>query len=248
MLIQYISDIHIEFYNNYKKIPKIIPNAEILVLAGDIGYPFSSLYEEFLSDMNNKFKKVFLLAGNHEYYNLGKNRDNGMEKINSRIREIISYNKLNNITFLDNSYEDYNGYRFIGCTLWSEIKDSAYLINDFQFIKHMDVELYNELYKVNYEFLEENIPNSPLPLIVITHHLPSYYLIEKKYKTNGIVNYNQCFASDCSKLFNEKIKLWIYGHTHSKNISEINNIKFICNPIGYPGENSTLSTNEIINI
>jgi predicted phosphodiesterase len=248
MLIQYISDIHIEFYNNYRKIPKITPNSEILVLAGDIGYPSSSLYAEFLIDMNSKFKKIFLLAGNHEYYNLGKNKDNGMEKINSKIKEIISYNKLNNITFLDNSYEDYNGYRFIGCTLWSEIKDKMYLINDFQNIKDINIELYNELYKVNYEYLEENIPNSPLPLIVITHHLPSYNLIDKKYKTFEILNYNQCFASDCSKLFNEKIKLWIYGHTHTKNISEINKIKFVSNPLGYPGENSTLSLNEVINI
>ncbi len=67
MRIQYISDIHLEFF---KVLPKQIvrPVADILCLAGDIGYPFSSLYRDFLKQVSRDFKKVFLIAGNHEYY------------------------------------------------------------------------------------------------------------------------------------------------------------------------------------
>ena len=47
MLIQYISDIHLEFYN-LSKIIKLIPSAPILCLAGDIGNPLLENYEIFL--------------------------------------------------------------------------------------------------------------------------------------------------------------------------------------------------------
>jgi len=34
-----------------------------------------------------------------------------------------------------------------------------------------------------------------------------------------------------------KITCWIYGHTHTQSIIMKNNVPFLCNPIGYPGEN-----------
>ena len=38
----------------------------------------------------------------------------------------------------------------------------------------------------------------------------------------------------------DKIKYWIYGHTHTSSNIIINEIPFLCNPIGYPNENSIL--------
>jgi hypothetical protein len=52
MLIQNISDVHLEFMS---KPPKIKVMAEVLCLAGDIGYPFSGIYREFLIKMNTDF-------------------------------------------------------------------------------------------------------------------------------------------------------------------------------------------------
>ena len=37
-----------------------------------------------------------------------------------------------------------------------------------------------------------------------------------------------------------KIKCWIYGHTHTSFNVIINEIPFLCNPIGYPNENKIL--------
>jgi len=37
-----------------------------------------------------------------------------------------------------------------------------------------------------------------------------------------------------------KIKCWIYGHTHTPSNVIINGIPFLCNPIGYPDENSKI--------
>jgi predicted phosphodiesterase len=228
MKIQYISDIHLELQ---KKIPKIIPVANILVLAGDIGYPDTNIYKEFLKEMNKLFKKVFLITGNHEYYS-----SNSMEEVENSIEKTLEIYNLKNITFLNSSYEDYEGIRFIGTTLWTNIKNPSNTINDMNIIKDFSVELNNELHSVQKEFLEESLQESPLPIVIITHHLPSYTLIHKEFQTDSWNKYNQNFASDCDSLIKPPIKLWIYGHTHKENNSVINSVHCVCNPIGYPSE------------
>jgi hypothetical protein len=114
--------------------------------------------------MNNKFKKIFLIAGNHEFYSIGKNRGKTMEEIEDRIKSIIIENSLDNISYLDNSYEDYEGFRFCGTTLWTQIKDIIYLTNHFKYIQNMNIEFRNELYEINCEFIEDMIKNSNLPI------------------------------------------------------------------------------------
>ena len=243
MKIQYISDIHLEFLS---KIPEINPVGDVLVLAGDIGHPFSNIYIDFLIAMNYKFKKIFIITGNHEFYSLGKNKT--MEEIDDKIKSIINDNNLNNITYLDDSYEDHEGFRFCGATLWSKIINKKYLNNDMTMIKDMNIEFRNELFNNSYEFINEVINNSNLPIIMITHHLPSFDLINSVYRTEEYINYTQCYASDCSKLFKEPIKIWIFGHTHKECDKEINGIKFLCNPIGYPDENKITDYCRIVEI
>ena len=91
--------------------------------------------------------------------------------------------------------------------------------------------------------LEKNTLQNNDNCIVITHHVPSYSLIDIKYKTQKMLPYNQCFFCDMDDLiekYNSKIKCWVYGHTHKSSNVIINNIPFLCNPIGYPNENSNL--------
>ena len=55
--------------------------------------------------------------------------------------------------------------------------------------------------------------------------------------------YNQwfyCNMDDLIKINVTKIKYWIYGHTHTPSNIIINEIPFLCNPIGYPNENRNL--------
>jgi predicted phosphodiesterase len=245
MKIQYISDIHLEHYN---KLPKIKPIGDILILAGDIGYPFSSIYKDFLIHMNKIFKKVFLITGNHEFYSCGKNEGKIMEEIDDYIKSIIFDNNLNNISYLDNSYEDYEGIRFCGTTLWTQITNTNYLINDFKIIKDMTIDLRNELFTNSCEFIDDTINKSTIPIVMITHHIPSHKLIHSIFQTDEYKNYNQCYASNCETFFKEPIKIWIYGHTHKESNIEINNIKFLCNPRGYPNENKQIDFNRFIEI
>jgi predicted MPP superfamily phosphohydrolase len=112
IIIRYISDIHLEFIkpnkiinfiNNIKKINE----DEICILAGDIGNPYSSNYEIFTDHISKTFKKTFIICGNHEYYN-----NKTIEETNIFLKDF--FDGYDNITFLNNSFEVYKGYTFIG--------------------------------------------------------------------------------------------------------------------------------------
>jgi len=85
--IQYLSDIHLEFFR-YDEIRflvrKIKPIHPILILSGDIGNPFEKGYRFFMKEMSLRFEKIFLIAGNHEYYG------NGIHETETQIRHVIN--------------------------------------------------------------------------------------------------------------------------------------------------------------
>lgn len=247
MRIQYISDIHLEFLSSLLKAKRFSPKADILCLAGDIGYPASPIYRQFLKSVSTDFKKVFLIAGNHEYYDpkgsqytAGSSaadvyyRAQSMDAVHETIKGVIA--DLPNITFLDNSYEDYEGVRFVGTTLWTRIPAApVVLINDFHEIPEMTPALYNELHLGACEFLESaDVQESPLPVVVITHHVPSPDFTHPAYVKYAA--YNCFFAADCERFFKPPLITWIYGHTHMPARTIREGIQFACNPVGYPAE------------
>lgn len=234
MEIQYLSDIHLELMT---KVPKIKVLADVLCLAGDIGYPYSGIYKDFLIKVNRSFKKVFLICGNHEYYMLGKNSvAHTMDDIKKMIRALLIIHKLTNVTFLDNSIEIYNGYTFAGTTLWTHLSQedqdrAANTMNDYANIQGLTPALSNTLHKESCTFIEHVMATAQSPVIMLTHHVPSYSLLRVP----------DCFyASDCTRYFCAPIKAWIYGHTHVAHLEILENIVFACNPKGYPCENTIL--------
>ncbi len=238
MKIKYLSDLHLEFYS-YNKInyytKKIIEDeCEILILAGDIGYPFCNKYVYFLKKIYKYFECIFIICGNHEYYKSDKINNHTFESIENKIKNIIKNNQLFNIYFLNNEYFDYQNYRFVGSTLWSNIKNNNILINDFNNIYNFTIEKYNHLHQLSKLFLMNTIQNSmeeDKKLILITHHIPSYKLVN----TNEFIH-NECFVGECDELICNKIKIWFYGHCVKGRIDIINNTVFCSNPIGYENE------------
>lgn len=233
--IHYLSDIHLEFYD-ITKIPRIlqqiVPQSPICVLAGDIGYPFQHTYEAFLRGIHSKFEHIFLIHGNHEYYQLKNNLGKSNEEIVKKTREIIethnlykihflhnSHYDLPNSTFLDSSYRmgeegsrESSNFRFIGSILWSKIEDSRYLSNDYL---QNGVDQLNETHELCKNYIKNALiqaQNEDKKVIMITHHLPSFKLNHSKYAK--YINYHQCFSSHSDDLIKEPIKLWIFGHTY----------------------------------
>jgi len=65
---QLLSDIHLEFPSALEHFPPFPVLAPYLFLVGDIGYPSKESYAKFLFAQSERYKGVFILAGNHEYY------------------------------------------------------------------------------------------------------------------------------------------------------------------------------------
>jgi predicted phosphohydrolase len=240
MKVTYFSDLHLEFIKPNKIeqfIRKIPPGIdEICILAGDIGNPYQKNYDSFMHFINKNFKKTFCITGNHEYYNKKKT----IQETNAFMQ--YYFQQFDNIRFLNNDYEIYENYCFIGTTLWSKITVPSYEINDVYNIPNFDYIEYNRLNKLSIDFLQDTLQKNE-NCIVITHHVPSYSLIDVKYKTLQMEPYNQWFYCNMGDLIEanvNKIKYWIYGHTHTPSNIMINEILFLCNPIGYPNENSIL--------
>ena len=259
--IQYISDIHLELLNKFqmqKVINNIIEKVEnientILILAGDIGNPFSPNYLELLIKVNNCYKRIYLITGNHEYYNNGHN----VEETNNKVKYLLQEHNLNKVIFLNNSFDIYENYLFIGSTLWSEINDFTNQINDLNCIPNMTFSYYNKLHKEGRSYIESvldsDLAKDNIKIIVITHHLPLYQLIHPKFLGESVKKYNQWFASKLDDLMlkysykdigsngnkeeKNKISAWFYGHSHIPNDDELYGIKFYCNSIGYKDEN-----------
>lgn len=234
MKIQYFSDLHLEFR---RRLPlmKVPVRAPVLILAGDIGCPFKPEYALFLEQRARDFDKVFLCRGNHEMYD-----SKSAQEVDSQIQTVIR--DLSNISYLNDSYEEYGGYRFVGSTLWGRITDPKYVTNDFRNIPWMSISKYNEMHAQSRESIRDSITSSRLPVVVITHFLPSMRLVDPFYAKYS--RYNQCYASNCEDLFLPPVVAWFYGHTHRPSRRTLDGLPFYCNPIGYPDENAEFTFEE----
>lgn len=244
MRFQLISDIHHEFMKG-KIYDKIVPKCSTLVLAGDIGNPMQPSYGMFLRKIAGLFDNIILIHGNHEYYcNTYKDAVMKTREICAEINAFkpTTLEVKGKIHFLNNSHVDIKGVRFIGSTLWSKLDADVPLIGDRN-IRGFSIDWYNRMHDESRDYLRTAIMESPLPTVVVTHHLPSFALVAAKYAKYGMIN--QWFASDCDDLIGlNNTKAWVYGHTHDLSATQINCIDLICNPVGYPGERQVKETED----
>jgi len=238
--VRLVSDIHLEFRNKEVFISPFDKMDDIItccILAGDIGNPNSSTYYSFLTKMKKNFDYVLVIAGNHEYY-----KGDDMNLINEKIYQVCL--ETGCIFLNQNSYKIGN-LKFLGCTLWSHIPPEDMInlkngLNDFNKIKinnHLlTVDQYNELHQDHLSWLHSEL-NNVTPdesVIIITHHAPSYQMIQAKYQNDKL---NKGFVTNLEYMFKPPIIAWFSGHTHNSVTVTINNIECSSNCLGYPGEN-----------
>jgi hypothetical protein len=77
--------------------------------------------------------------------------------------------------------------------------------------------------------------NRNKPLVVCTHHAPTYQSVADEYKSQREMNGG--YASDLSEfiLDNENIKFWTHGHMHDPSDYMVGQCRVLCNPRGYKG-------------
>lgn len=240
-----ISDIHIDkkdfIYN-----PMV--TSDWIFICGDIGNPFSGKYFNFIKKVSQMHKKVFLIIGNHEYYQLKYNKTKkcstfmyDMDQVEEKIKKIA--NSFSNVFLLQKSIYIYNNIRIIGCTLWTECDDMV--IGDMYSIKDFSNDKYRELHKNHKLFLENNISSEGMVNIVVTHHAPSTDLINKLYIGSPINSFFYC--SDMDGVI-AKANLWFYGHTHKTEDKIILGCRCINNAVGHSYENTGYDEKKIIYI
>lgn len=252
MLVQYASDLHLEFQENYEFLRSnpLEPKGEVLILAGDI-VPFALRHKhaDFFNYVADHFPVTYWLPGNHEYYNSDIADKSG-----------TVYEKIRDNVFLVNNIRiEKNNISFIFSTLWTKIEpvNKIYIekrMADFKLIlehgKRFTTEKYSELHKESFQIIVNELNNKKAPhTIVATHHVPTFSHYPEKYKGDIL---NEAFAAEMSEtILTFGLDYWIFGH-HHVNIPPftIGKTQMLTNQLGYVGygENEGFSLNKVIRI
>ena len=255
------SDLHVDHYvrkpwNLEQYIKDSLKPADVLCVAGDT-CDNPNLFVEFYKSISSLYKKIFVIFGNHDLTvgNQSYFRDNQFMETQPKIdflKQEIS--KIENISILDGSVEEYEGVKFGG----------AMAFNDWTWAFKLEPEPDGNISKflsywhywfdyVNWDYMKNNHSEifkkeitkldtvvAQKPDIILTHYIPLFFGVEQKY-------YNQTtttFFYFNGEKYLDKLKdncIWLAGHTHipcKKDLvcSDGRIIHLKINPVGYPEE------------
>jgi Icc-related predicted phosphoesterase len=259
MNISLVSDLHLEC--GYQE----LPGGDVLILAGDI-CEARTLRKEFHSTKNlyrmsgsfpsadffefecAKYKKVFMVMGNHEHYH---------GKLHKTWHELVSM-LPDNVTLLEDQCEEYEGVLFVGSTLWTDLNKGDPLtmqvikdfMTDYKCIQNFypSKSLYHkltpqhtyEVHRKSMQYIKLVVEqNKDKPIVVITHMAPSFASVNERYKHDTLTNGG--YASELSEfiLDHPQIKTWVHGHMHDPVDYMIGTTRIVSNPRGYNGYENT---------
>lgn len=233
------SDLHTDFHADQGRslIASLNKDADIAIIAGDVAAFYD--FEKTLVALCSEYPEVIYVVGNHEFYH-----SLGMDQVYNILRDLEA--KLDNFTWLHNKRVKLCGLHFVGATLWFKRLVAAQInkryLNDFRYIPNCDPLAFDE-----YDYTEGwfNLVIQPGD-IVVTHHAPSYKSVNHKFAGSQI---NCFFANRMDTMIqNKEPRLWIHGHMHDPCDYMIGKTRILCNPFGYPGENSMFNDNMIVEI
>ena len=244
MRIQYASDLHLEFSDNWRYLKKhpLQVAGDILVLAGDIGYLGDENYSKhpFWDWASDNYQQVIACMGNHEfykYYDIATLNEGYSLEIRPNVQSY--YNSVVHIKDID----------FIITTLWSKIQlEDAYyteqVVSDFRRIlfngELVTFSSFNKEHERCLSFLKKTVQiSNASKKIVVTHHVPSFQMQSPRFvgsKANG------AFTVELSEFIQKSgIDYWIYGHSHRNIEKVIGSTSCISNQLGYVFANEYFS-------
>lgn len=253
MKIWLFSDLHLR----HAGIPgsAVLPSvrADLAICAGDLieGDPEGGV--AWLAHYVRPQMKVVYIMGNHEFY-----RPNAsMERLKEKARRLA---EQSGIDLLDNGFVDIDDIRIFGSTLWTDFdffgrgdesrrqRDMAWSelwMNDFRLIRPEETSL--ELWSATRARREHFISRTWLETamsdaadqrkVVVTHHAPHPGSVAARFSNDPLTS---AFVSDLSTTIERyQPELWIHGHTHTSFDYRVGATRVICNPRGYPAENTS---------
>lgn len=262
MLLRIISDVHLEQYMHQTVlhdtdwaeyiVPTMDRDAEaVLILAGDIvEFQYVHFFAHAFKTLATRFKAVIYVPGNHEY--CGSNTVSIGRESFFYFKELLR--RYGKIHLLDNSSVVVDGVKFYGTTLWSDYNGSPVAANicagmwDF---RHGFIAVDGEVRQTrphDYVLLNAEAKNKLTvqlakreEVVVISHFAPSHQSTHEKYKQASPFEINYHFVNNMDSTIeqNPEIKLWIHGHTHSQFDYVIGGTRVVCNPRGFPDEDTS---------
>ena len=252
MKIRILSDIHNDQYHHkYKKdfeLPVLEDEKDtILVIAGDL-CELAKLDRNipFIESLCKRFKFVFWVTGNHEYYD-------------GTLDQIIPTDEYLNL-YSHELILPSEKLAIIGETLWTDFDKRNPLLMiqaqldfpDYDCIfdnkgRRILPEKILSLHDVQRRILSAKcnyFKQLDYKVIIVTHHSPSFQSVDIKYKGN---KYNGLYCSELEYLAC-KADYWIHGHHHDCCRYKINECEVICNPVGYFFEGSSYDPLLTINV
>ncbi|KAI5457593.1 Metallo-dependent phosphatase-like protein [Mariannaea sp. PMI_226] len=239
--VQFMSDLHLELNRQYATFDFEV-KAPLLVLAGDIGRLVD--YEPFLGFLARqtvRFEKVFLVLGNHEFYEMSY--EDGIAKAEELEKEDILGEKL--VVMHRKRWDDESSrLTILGCTLWSSIPkkaedDVTLRVSDYKMITDWSVVQHNACHAADLSFLTTAVSDiDTLPaeaerlILIVTHHAP---VIKGTSRPEHEKNpWKAAFSTDVltRKEF-ARVAWWIFGHTHFTTEFQRGGIRIRANQRGY---------------
>ncbi len=265
MRVQLLSDLHLEVHPRY--FPTPAPDADLLVLAGDIGsYQNASLLADAdfglarFSPLHGWPTPVLFVPGNHEYDGLD------FDATHARLRDTCD--RLG-ITWLEREVVVLHGVRFAGTTLWTDFdalaagepdltralrqRGKAFRAADFYLrkagaLRHgqpLLAQAVRELGLACQQWLRAVLAE-PFDgtTVVVTHFAPSLRSADPRY---GLTPGTAGFCNALDDWFG-LAQWWLHGHLHCAHDYRVNGCRVVANPLGYAAKNEQARFREALTL
>lgn len=238
---------------------------KILILAGDQGHYFSQ-DSQLLISLKKYYEHILIVPGNHDMYLLS-NKAKKKYKLNSlnRINEMKEFCKQHEgLHYLDGDSITLYGFTFAGLGMWHDysygvlnygynfammhqewqdkMNDSNYIFSNGEdnyriplaYSGYRKVSSFDPL--LHFKSEKEKLDKIESAHVIITHYGPKVHEeLPEKFKNITTSFYYFDGIQDIKRI---SPKYWIHGHTHGKVEEEYEATMIMCNPLGYPDENT----------
>ncbi len=229
--------------------------ADILCVAGDT-CDDPNLFVDFYRAVSLRYKKVFLVFGNHDLTVQNKTyfKNNPFTDTQAKLDFLkAELSKLGNVSLLDGSVEEYCGMKFGGTMGFNDFSwarklepeaDEEKIIADWK--KSFDARHWNYMGNIHTEIFSSQMKKldyvvSQKPDVILTHYLPLFFGVEKQYEKDFRTT---TFYFDGNKYL-EELKdgtVWLGGHLHCVRTKDLvtgsgKTLHLKLNPLGFPDEN-----------
>lgn len=220
MKVGFISDLHLEHRETGFGVPVghfhvwgsvCFPealDADVLVLAGDIHHR-ADVRDWVKKTAEDRYQiPVVMPLGNHDYWKGSWVDEPEFDVINIGDK------------------------RLAATTLWTALPYYAFGVSrdfsDFRFIKGTTIDRWNETHARALSMLLASDAD-----VIATHHAPSGQSIAPRFAHEA---QNIFFANTIDLRRFPRCKLWIHGHMHDEFDYIEDDVRVVCNPLGYPNE------------